>query len=111
MSELTEKLAKLKSTAESQLKDSGINTIDNELLDDLVGRMKLIVNNRDAMLVSGTDKSEMETVRTNFAVKKLGVYNKEKGAKAVADVAGKMKGIKMKNRVAFYYMVQKALGK
>lgn len=111
MSELAEKLAKLKTRAESQLKDSGVSKIDHELLDDLVGRMKLIVSNRDAMLVSGSDPVELETVRKNFVVKKLGIDDKEKGEAAVTKVAEKMSDIKQKNRVAFYYMVQKELGK
>lgn len=109
MSDLAEKLAKLKAQAESQLKDSGVSNIDDNLLDDLVGRMRLIVNNKDAVLVSGTDPSELETVRTNFVVKKLGVEDKDKAMTAINKVADKMSGIKMKNRAAFYYMVQKEL--
>lgn len=109
MSDLAEKLAKLKEQAESQLKDSGVSNIDDNLLDDLVGRMKLIVNNKDAVLVSGTDPSELETVRTNFVVKKLGVEDKDKAMAAINKVVDKMSGIKMKNRAAFYYMVQKEL--
>jgi len=111
MSELAEKLAKLKERALTQLGDAGVKKVDHDLLDDLVGRMKLIVNNKDAMLVSGKDPVELETVRTNFVVKKLGIDNKEKGMKAITEVAEKMSDIKMKNRVAFYYMVQKTLGK
>ena len=60
---------------------------------------------KDALLVSGADESELETVRKNFVVKKLNINDKEKGAAAVSAVAGKMKGIRMKNRAAFYYMV------
>ncbi|MBJ2173027.1 DUF2853 family protein [Aureibaculum sp. A20] len=111
MSELAEKLAKLKEKAESQLKESGVSKIDTALVDDLVSRMRLIVSNKDAILVSGTDPKELETVRKNFVVKKLGVDDKEKGEAAVKKVAEKMSGIKQKNRVAFYYMVQKELGK
>lgn len=109
MSELAEKLAKLKDQAESQLKESGVTSIDNGLLEDLVGRMRLIVNNRDAILVSGTDPAELETVRKNFVVKKLGVEDKSKGEAAIRKVVTKMSGINQKNRVAFYYMVQKEL--
>lgn len=109
MSDLAEKLAKLKAQAESQLKDSGVSNIDDGLLDDLVGRMKLIVDNKDAILVSGTDPSELETVRTNFVVKKLGIEDKDKAMAAINKVSDKMSGIRMKNRAAFYYMVQKEL--
>lgn len=109
MSELAEKLANLKEQAISQIKDSGVSKIDNNVLDDLVDSMKTIVNNRDAILVSGTDEKELETVRKNFVEKKLGISDKAKGMAAVNKVADKMSGIKQKNRAAFYYMVQKEL--
>jgi len=109
MSELAEKLAKLKAQAESQLADAGVSNVDGGLLDELVGRMKLIVDNKDAILVSGTDPSELETVRTNFVVKKLGIEDKDRAMTAINKVVGQMSGIKMKNRAAFYYMVQKEL--
>ena len=110
MSELADKLAKLKSQAESQLSDCGVSSIDDALLSKLVDNLKLIVDNKDAILVSGKDPVELETVRKNFVVKKLGVEDADKGAAAVAAVAEKMSGIRMKNRAAFYYLVQKELG-
>jgi len=109
MSELAEKLAKLKAQAVSQLNDCGVSDIDNDTLDTLVNNLRLIVDNKDALLVSGGDPSELETVRKNFVVKKLGITDKEKGAAAVQSVATKMSGIRMKNRAAFYYMVKNEL--
>ena len=111
MSELAEKLAKIRANAVSQLTECGVSDIDDGLLDTLVDRLKLIVDNKDALLVSGTDESELETVRKNFVVKKLEIDDREKGAAAVSAVAEKMSGIHMKNRAAFYYLVQKELGK
>ncbi len=110
MSELAGKLAKLKEQATKQLNECGVNAIDDALLDKLVNNLRLIVDNKDALLVSGTDDSELETVRKNFVAKKLGVDDKDKGAAAVKAVADKMSGIRMKNRAAFYYMVQKEVG-
>lgn len=110
MSEIDDKLAKLKEQATAQLNQCGVSNINNELLDTLVGRLRLIVDNKDALLVSGTDPSELETVRKNFVVKKLNIDDKDRGATAVSAVADKMSGIKMKNRAAFYYMVQQELG-
>ncbi len=109
MSELAEKLAKLKEHAVSQLESCGVSDIDHDLLDTLVGRLRLIVDNKDATLVSGADASELETVRRNFVVKKLGIEDKDKAMKAIQGVADKMSSIRMKNRAAFYYLVQKAL--
>ena len=104
-----EKLAKLKANAVDQLTKCGVTNIDDGLLDTLVGRLKLIVDNKDAILVSGTDPSELETVRKNFVVKKLGINDQEKGMSAVKDVANQMSSIKQKNRAAFYYLVQQKL--
>lgn len=104
-----EKLAKLKSNAIDQLNQCGVSNIDDGLLDTLVGRLRLIVDNKDAILVSGTDPSELETVRKNFVEKKLGIEDKEKGLAAVNDVASQMSSIKQKNRAAFYYLVQQKL--
>lgn len=109
MSETEKKLAELKATAEGQLKECGVSKVDNDRLDELVGRMRTMVNNRDAVLVSTGDESELETVRRNFVVKKLGVDDKEKGMKAVQAVGEKMSGIRMKSRAAFYYLLQDQL--
>ena len=72
-------------------------------------RHRLVIDNKDALLVSGTDDSELETVRRKFVVKKLGVEDKDKGMAAVKTVKVKMSGIRMKNRVTFYYLVQQEL--
>ncbi len=109
MSELAEKLAKLKATAVDQLTQVGVSDIDHELLDTLVDRLKLIVDNKDAILVSGTDPAELETVRRNFVVKKLGINDKDAAMAAIQEVVTTMSPIKMKNRAAFYYLVQKKM--
>ncbi|WP_299429658.1 DUF2853 family protein [uncultured Maribacter sp.] len=110
MSELAEKLAKLKATAVSQLNDCGVTDIDQDKLDGYVNSLKSMVNNKDATLVSGQDASELETVRRNFVEKKLGVTDKDKAMEAIQSVATKMSGIRMKSRPAFYYLVQAELG-
>lgn len=109
MSDLADKLAALKSTAVSQLNECGVSNIDHDKLDGYVNSLKSMVDNKDATLVSGTDESELETVRRNFVEKKLGVSDKDKAMKAINSVAGKMSGIRMKSRPAFYYLVQQEL--
>lgn len=108
MSEATERL---KEQAIAQLKDSGVSNVNDAKLDTIVGRLATIAGNRDAVLVSGTDPSELETVRKNFVEKHCGVDDKAKGASAVSAVADQMAaaGIKMKNRAAFYYLVEDKL--
>ncbi|MBT8434295.1 MAG: DUF2853 family protein [Gammaproteobacteria bacterium] len=109
MSDLADKLAKFKANAEEQLTKAGETNIDDALLSKLVDNLKLVIDNRDARSVAGSDPSEMETVRTNFVVKKLGINDKDRGTAAVTAVAEKMSGSHNKNRAAFYYLVQKAL--
>lgn len=104
-----EKLAKLKEQAENQLSKCGVSNIDDALLSKLVNNLRLIVDNKDALLVSGSDPSELETVRKNFVVKKLGINDKDQAMNAINAVASEMSSVKMKNRAAFYYMVQKKL--
>ncbi|QCW99362.1 DUF2853 family protein [Aggregatimonas sangjinii] len=105
MSDRDDKLAALKATAVSQLKECGVSNIDHDQLDGYVNSLRSMVDNKDATLVSGSDESELETVYRNFVEKKLGVSDKEKGMSAIHKVADKMSGIRMKSRPAFYYLV------
>lgn len=109
---MSEAVEKLRATALAQIKDAGVSKVDNAKLDTIVGRLKTIAGRRDMISVAGTDPKELETVRTNFVVKHLGVKDKEKGAAAVSAVAKEMgaAGIKLKNRAAFYYLVEHKLG-
>lgn len=111
MSSKEEKLAALIAKAEGQIKEAGEATVDSALVAEIAGRFSMMLDNKDAMLVSGSDPSELETVRKNFVEKKLGVSDKEAGQAVVSKIADRMSGIKMKSRVAFYYLVQKELGK
>lgn len=108
---MSEAVEKLREQALAQLKEAGVAKVDSSKLDTIVDRLKTIAGNRDAILVSGTDPAELETVRKNFVEKHCGVSDKEKGAAAVSAVAEQMggAGIKMKNRAAFYYLVEHKL--
>lgn len=109
MSEMEQKLAKFKANAEEQLAAAGETNIDDALLSTLVNNLRLIIDNQDARSVAGSDPAELETVRKNFVAKKLGIDDKDKGTAAVTAVAEKMSGSRIKNRAAFYYLVQKEL--
>lgn len=108
--EKAEKLAKYKEEAEAQLKEVGESSIDDAELSALVNNLKLVIMNRDAIYVAGTDPSELETVRKNFIEKKCGESDKDKGTAVANKVAETMKAIKMKNRAAFYYLCKKEIG-
>ncbi len=109
MSDLAQKLEKYKNEAMAQLEKAGETNIDEAMLSELVNNLKLVIDNKDAIHVAGSDPSEMETVRKNFIVKKLGENDQEKGKSVCDDVAAKMSGSRMKNRAAFYYLCKKAL--
>ena len=109
MSDLDQKLQKFKDEAIAQLDKAGESAIDDAVLSELVNNLKLVIDNRDALYVAGTDPSEMETVRKNFVVKKLGIDDQDKGKSAVSAVAKQMADSRMKNRAAFYYLVKKTL--
>ena len=109
MSEQKEQVAKYKAEAEEQLKKAGESSIDDAMLTERCNALRVLMKNRDALYVAGTDPSELETVRKNFIVKKLGVEDKAKGDATCKAVAEKMKGSRMKNRAAFYYLCAKHL--
>lgn len=104
MSDVQAKLDKLKEDACSQLAKCGVTDIDDELISGLVKNLELVIDNKDAIAVAGTDPSELETVRKNFVEKKMGIEDKEQGEAIVKAVAEKMSDIRMKNRAAFYYL-------
>lgn len=69
------------------------------------------VHNRDASSVSCTDKKELDTVRKNFLIKKLGLSDGPELDEAIKEVCEKMKSSRVKSRVAFYYFLTKKFGK
>jgi len=69
----------------------------------------IALRSADASLVSATDPKELETVRSGFAAKRLGLAAEaaDTGIKAVVE---KMKATPKKSRVTFYYLLAEATG-
>lgn len=66
------------------------------------------IYNDDASTVSGSSASELETVKTNFLIKKLGLKDGpdlDKGIAAVIETYGKSN--RNKYRAVFYYLLVK----
>ena len=105
MSKFEEQMQK----AMHQLNELGAS-YDQHALETIGKSLGPALYNKDASLVSVSSNTEMETVRKNFAVNKLGVSD-EQAQKAMDKVAEKMKGIKQKQRVNFYYLLAEELGK
>ena len=67
---------------------------------------------KDAETVSGTDAKELETVKKNFLIKKLGLADSPELDKAIDEVVEKIgKSERNKYRAVFYYMLAKKFGK
>ena len=65
----------------------------------------------DAERVSGSDERELETVKNNFLIKKLGLEDGEYLDRAIVSVLQKFgKSNRNKYRAIFYYLLVKELG-
>lgn len=69
------------------------------------------IYNRDSETVAASDPSEVETVKKNFVMKKLGVTDEAVADAAIAKVLEAYKGSRSKYRAVVYYMLTKELGK
>ncbi|MEO9338090.1 DUF2853 family protein [Mesorhizobium sp. SB112] len=87
--------------------DAGANP---DVVNKIVKHLGIALRNRDSSLVSATDKKELDRVRDNWGVKKLGV-DAAKAEVAVAATAKDLAADRTKSRVTFYYLVAKHLGK
>ncbi|MFD0917625.1 DUF2853 family protein [Pseudahrensia aquimaris] len=70
------------------------------------------IYNADASTVSGSDPSELETVKNNFLIKKLGLANSadlDTAINSVIETYGKSE--RNKYRAVVYYMLTKHFGK
>jgi len=70
------------------------------------------IYNRDSSTISGGSATEMETVRTNFVMKKLGIEDAGKamdGVHAAIEKYGKSN--RTKYRAVLYYLLTKHFGK
>ena len=86
------------------------DTVNTELVEKLVSRLSIILDNKDASLVSCSDETELETVKKNFVNSKLNITDDTKTDAAIKVVCEKMADTKMKSRVTFYYLLAVELG-
>lgn len=106
MSKFDEKLA----LYESSFKDLGIK-YDPALLKAVTKGLGPSIYKTDAEKVSGSDSKELETVKKNFLMKKLGLADSPKLDKAMESVVEKLgKSNRNKYRAQFYYLLVKELG-
>lgn len=87
-------------------------TPDLDLLTKIMIACGPSIYSADAATVSGSDKSELETVKKSFLVKKLGLANDSKLDAAIASVMQTYgKSNRSKYRAVVYYMLIKHFSK
>ena len=93
---------------EADLKDKCGITADKDLLTKVVIGLGPSVYNADASMVSGTDQKELETIKNNFLIKKLGLSASEDLDGAIDSVIEKYgRSNRNKYRAVVYYLLVK----
>lgn len=96
----------------ADIKDKFGETPDMDLLNKVVIGLGPAIYNLDASKVSGSDDKELETVKNNFLIKKLGLSDSSDLMDAIDSVIDKYgKSDKNKYRAVIYYMLTKHFGK
>lgn len=95
----------------SDLEDKCGITADMELLTAVTIGCGPSIYNNDASTVSGSDQAELDTVKNNFLIKKLGLDDSPKLDEAIEAVVEKYgKSNRNKYRAVFYYLLVKHFG-
>lgn len=85
---------------------------DVDLLRKIAKSMGPSIYNQDASTVSSSDKKELETVKKNFLMKKLGLSESDNLDEAINSVMEKYgKSNRNKYRVVVYYLLAKHFNK
>jgi len=96
----------------ADLKDKCGVKADMDLLTKVTIGCGPSIYNADAATVSGSDESELATVKNNFIKKKLGVSNEAEADKALDAVIEQYgKSNRNKYRAVVYYLLTKKLNK
>lgn len=107
MSKFDEKLEAIVSS----LKEMKVD-YDTDLLTKIAKGLGPSIYNADAAYVSTSDKSEVDRLKQNFLIKKLGLSesdNLDEAIEKVTEIMGKSNP--RKHRAVFYYLLVKHFGK
>lgn len=81
-----------------------VKEVDEAVVAKIVKYCGIALKSKDSSLVSTSDKEELARVQKGFATKKLGL-TADAAEKGVAAAAARMKGVRNKSRVTFYYLL------
>jgi hypothetical protein len=95
-----------------ELKEKAGVTPDMDLLTKVTIGCGPSIYNKDASTVSCTQANELETVKNNFLIKKLGLKDGPELDKAIKEVCEQLgSSNRNKYRAMFYYLLAKKFGK
>ncbi|MDC6364488.1 MULTISPECIES: DUF2853 family protein [Flavobacteriaceae] len=96
----------------ADIKDKFGEAPDMDLLTKVAIGLGPAIYNLDASKVSGSDDKELQTVKNNFLMKKLGLDDSPALMEAINTVIDKYgRSDKNKHRAVIYYMLAKHFGK
>ena len=85
---------------------------DDAAIEGLLTTYRLVMSSPDSAYVAFSDKDEVETVKTNFLQKKLGLAESDAVLDAALDeVKETMKADRTKSRITVYYLLAEKFGK
>ena len=85
---------------------------DDAAIEGLLKTYRLVMSSPDSAYVAFSDKDEVETVKTNFLKKKLGLTESDAVLDAALDeVKETMKADRTKSRITVYYLLAEKFGK
>ena len=85
---------------------------DDAAIEGLLKTYRLVMSDRDSTYVAFSDPTEVETVKTNFLKKKLGLTESDAVLDAALDeVKETMKADHTKSRITVYYLLAEKFGK
>lgn len=106
MSKLDELMVKY----QSELKGVSKDAVDGDLLKNVAKSLGPSIYLKDASLVSCSDQTELDRVKNNFLIKKLGMTDGPALDNAIKSVCEEYDS-RQRLRVVFYYLLAKKLGK
>ena len=84
---------------------------DSDTVQRIVRHLGVALRTRDAALVACGDQTERVSVRQTWCMAKLGADDISRCDEAIARICEAMAGDGSKQRVTFYYLVARELGK
>lgn len=93
-----------------QLSSVGL-AADEALLTAVAKGLGPSIYNTDSSLVAASDSEELDRVKTNFLMGKLGLSDGPELDAAIAETVATLKGVNRKLRVVFYYLLVIKFGK